>query len=60
MDSVGSGFCGVHSVAAGAAGACVVGVRGVIDLAARIADMGVDVVGASSLVKGISGLMASG
>ena len=58
--SVESDFNGVHDVAAGAAGACVACVTGVVDLAARMAGKGVEVVVATSLVMGASGLMAPG
>ena len=58
--SVGDGFCGVHDVAAGPAGASVTGVTGVVDLAVTVAGNGVDVVGGTSLVMVASGLMASG
>ena len=58
--SVDSGFCGVHDVAAGAAGTRIASVTDVVDLAGRVAGKGVDIVGATSLVMGASGPMPSG
>ena len=50
--SVGSGFCGVHDVAAGAAAASVTAVTGGMVLAAGVAGKGVDLVGALSTGDG--------
>ena len=57
--SVGIGFHGVHDVATGAAGASVMGMTGVVGLAAGVAGKGVDIMGATSLAMGSSGLMVS-
>ena len=48
--SVGSGFYGLHDVAAGAAGISATGVEDVVDLTAGVAAKCVDVVGVTSLV----------
>ena len=52
VDSVGSGFNVMCDVAAGAAGASVAGVTGVVDFTARVEGKGVDVVGTTLLVMG--------
>ena len=43
----------------GAASASVAGMTGVVDLDARVAGKGVDVVGATSLAIGVSGLSST-
>ena len=58
--SVGNGFHGVHDVAAGAAGASVMGVPSVVDLATQVEGKGMYAVHATSLMIGASGLMGSG
>ena len=50
--AAGIGICGVYDVAAGAAGATVIGLSGGVDLTARVEGKDVDVVGATSLVDG--------
>ena len=57
--SVGCGYHGVPKVTEGEAGASVPNMTGVVDLTARVADRGEYVVGATSLVMGAAGLMAS-
>ena len=57
---IGSGFCGVHDVAAGVVDASVTGVEGVVNLATRVVGKGVDVVAAASLIMGTSRLVAYG
>ena len=59
MDFLGSGFCEVHDVAAGAAGASVTDVTGIVDNASRVVGKGMDIVDATSLVIVASGLMAT-
>ena len=53
--------CMCHGeLAVGVTGASVMGVTGVVDLAVQVAGKGMDVMSATSLVTGTSGLMASG
>ena len=58
--SVGSGFCEVHKMTAGAGVQVVAGVIVIMQLTFGLAGKGVDVVGASSLMMGASGPTASG
>ena len=57
VDSVSTGFHAVHDVAAGFS---AVGVTGTVHLTAGVAGKGVNIVSATSLVIGASGLIASG